>query len=274
MSSEALAWAFKQDCPSSSVKFTLVALCECANYKTGSIHPSVAHITEITGQNRKTIIANIAELERLGFISDTGERTGATRQIKVYQANLGTVPKTEQSQERNSTEKVSEESQKRDTEPSRTFIDKAKALPIVRAKPVDEYPKPEWADPIVWSDFLKNRKKKNKPNTATAYKRFCDDIARLSSDEWPPGRLLAHAASEGWAGIYEPRESHNGQSGNQTDGMGRTGRAIERLKREISGGALGSRTGNGSNAPLPTGPRTGFIEAEPDLVLSLGYDRR
>ncbi len=119
MSSEALAWAFKQDCKSSSVKFTLVALCECANYRTGRITPSIEHICEITGQNRKTIINNIAELERQGVIADTGERVGRTKQIKVYQAAMGTVPKTEPSLERNSTEKVVKQSQKRDTEPSR-----------------------------------------------------------------------------------------------------------------------------------------------------------
>lgn len=74
----------------------------------------------------------------------------------------------------------------------------------------DEYPKPEWADEKVWDDFKTNRKRKGKPNTASAYKRFCDDIARLSDDEWPPGRLLEHAAAEGWAGIYDPREKSNG----------------------------------------------------------------
>lgn len=91
MSSEAIAWAFKQEVKSSSVKFTLVALCECANYKTGRITPSIAHITEITGQNRKTIISNIAELERVGLIVDTGERCGRTGQIKVYSPVFGTV---------------------------------------------------------------------------------------------------------------------------------------------------------------------------------------
>lgn len=74
----------------------------------------------------------------------------------------------------------------------------------------DEYPKPEWADEKVWDDFKTNRKRKGKPNTASAYKRFCNDIARLSDDEWPPGRLLEHAAAEGWAGIYDPREKSNG----------------------------------------------------------------
>lgn len=91
MSSEALAWAFKQEVKSSSVKFTLVALCECANYKTGRITPSIAHLCEITGQNRKTVIANIAELERAGLIADTGERCGRTGQIKVYSPVFGIV---------------------------------------------------------------------------------------------------------------------------------------------------------------------------------------
>ncbi len=118
MSSEALAWAFKQDVKPSGAKFTLVALCECANYKTGRITPSIAHLVEITGQNRKSIIAHIDQLERQGFIADTGERTGRTMQIKVYEAHLGTVPKTEPSLNRNSSNNSVKQSQKRDTEPS------------------------------------------------------------------------------------------------------------------------------------------------------------
>lgn len=88
MSSEALAWAFKVNVKPSALKFTLVALCECANYKTGHIYPSIAHLEEITGQDRKTLIANIAKLELLGLIVDTGERAGKTGQIKVYRATM------------------------------------------------------------------------------------------------------------------------------------------------------------------------------------------
>lgn len=119
MSSEALAWAFKQDVKPSSVKFVLVALCECAHYRTGLIHPSIDHICEITGLNRKTAIAAVAELERLSLLTDTGERVGRTRQIKVYRAEIGTVPESEQFQKRNSSTFTRKQSQKRDTEPSR-----------------------------------------------------------------------------------------------------------------------------------------------------------
>jgi hypothetical protein len=119
MSSEALAWAFKSDVKPSSVKFTLVALCECANYQTGKIFPSIRHLCQITGQDRKTVISNIGKLVSEGWIDETGERVGKTGQIKVYQANIGTVPKVEQSQERNGSAFPLKESQKRDTEPSR-----------------------------------------------------------------------------------------------------------------------------------------------------------
>ena len=119
MSSEALAWAFKSDVKPSSVKFTLVALCECANYQTGKIFPSIKHLCQITGQDRKTVISNIGKLVSEKWIDETGERVGKTGQIKVYQANIGTVPKVEQSQERNGSAFPLKESQKRDTEPSR-----------------------------------------------------------------------------------------------------------------------------------------------------------
>ena len=118
MSSEAVAWAFKQNIKPSSLKFTLVAMAECANYKTGHIFASIAHLSEITGQDRKTIIANTAELETRGYIADTGDRTGKTNQVKVYRTAIGTVPETEQFQKRNSTGNGRKQSQKRDTEPS------------------------------------------------------------------------------------------------------------------------------------------------------------
>lgn len=118
MSSEALAWAFKQDIKPSGLKFTLVAMCECANYRTGRIFASIAHLSEITGQDRKAIIANMAELEALGLVEDTGERTGRTNQVKVYRPVIGTVPETEQYRKRNSTEKAPKQYRKRDTEPS------------------------------------------------------------------------------------------------------------------------------------------------------------
>ncbi|MEX5538824.1 helix-turn-helix domain-containing protein, partial [Pseudomonas syringae] len=69
--------------------------------------PSYERLTKDTLLNRKTIVKVISELIGLQLIQDTGERKGVTRQVKVYRLTgvIGreeTVPKTEQSQKRNS----------------------------------------------------------------------------------------------------------------------------------------------------------------------------
>ncbi|GLV21979.1 hypothetical protein TomMM35A_18320 [Sphingobium sp. TomMM35A] len=77
---------------------------------------------------------------------------------------------------------------------------------IPRTRKADPFPMPEGAAPEHWRDLLANRKRKNLPNTPTAHKRLMADIARFSDEEWPPGRLIEHAAAMGWAAIYDPRQ--------------------------------------------------------------------
>lgn len=69
--------------------------------------------------------------------------------------------------------------------------------------------KPDWADPQQWADFLTNRKRKRLPDSASAYAGFLSDIAAIADAEWPPGRLLAHAAAKGWGSINDPRGNPN-----------------------------------------------------------------
>jgi hypothetical protein len=208
VSSEALAWAFRQECKSSSVKFTLVALCECANYRTGRITPSIAHLTEITGQNRKTIITNIAALEAAGIIRDTGERVGRTLQIKVYEAVLETVPKMEQSLERNSSENAPEQSQKRDTEPSFEPSSPSEAtLPSEkRARGKPTFACPDGCDPIDWESLLTVRKDNRKPMNEGAYRQITGKLTKWAEAGWPPGPILAHAVERGWLTVFPTDE--------------------------------------------------------------------
>lgn len=119
--------------------------------------------------------------------------------------------------------------QTQDTEQEREIREEgigsvAKATSPARAPKAPAFPRPDFADPQVWADFLANRKRKGTPNTATAWKRMMADIARLSDDEWPPGRLLEHAAGKGWAGIYDPREDNgNSRNGQRSSNHHRTG---------------------------------------------------
>lgn len=84
MSVEAISWAFQQPVPHSSAKFVLVAM---ANHADGDMRcwPSSGHLCEQTSQDRKTVQANLQRLRDWGYIADTGERRGATKQVPVYQ---------------------------------------------------------------------------------------------------------------------------------------------------------------------------------------------
>lgn len=207
MSSEAIAWAFKVNLKPSALKFTLVALCECANYKTGHIHPSIAHLEEITGQDRKTLIANIAKLEQLGLLVDTGERSGRTGQIKVYRATTETVPNMEQFQKGNGSVFPSKQSQKRNTEPSREpSVDKANALPTKRGRTPAM---PEGVELNVWNDFLELRKAKRAPLSNTALAAIEREAAKAG---WSLNDALAESAARGWQSFKADwvKEKRNG----------------------------------------------------------------
>jgi pyocin large subunit-like protein len=104
MSFDALAWAAKQNPGSSGAKLVLLGLAECASRPEGLAYPSTAALVEFSCLDRKSVVANLDRLERLGLITDTGRRAGRTMQIKVYQLNMESLPKTEASQKRNSSE--------------------------------------------------------------------------------------------------------------------------------------------------------------------------
>lgn len=73
------------------------------------------------------------------------------------------------------------------------------------------WPCPDGVDKAHWRDFLANRKRKRCATTQTALAGVLGDIARIADDEWPPGRLVQHAAAKGWASINDPREAKHGE---------------------------------------------------------------
>lgn len=126
MSNPALKWAFQQKVRPASSKLILLSLANFANEKTSFSFPCIKTLCEITSLNRKTIIAGLTRLEKDGFITDTKQRKGTTKQVVVYEVNSpknGTVPKTD---EKNPVFSMKEsrfflkQSQKRDTELLRT----------------------------------------------------------------------------------------------------------------------------------------------------------
>lgn len=93
MSTTAVAWAMSLPLPprTSSAKALLIVLSFMSRLtKTQKLEcfPSVGYLVAVTGQNRKTVIANLDKLERWGLLSDTGRRMGVTRQVIVYRVHM------------------------------------------------------------------------------------------------------------------------------------------------------------------------------------------
>ena len=104
MSVEAITWVISQKVTHSSAKFVLVMLANCADGKDFVAWPSVAYLSECTGQDRKTVLENLKRLREAGFIEDTGERKGSTKQVTVYRIKCPINGTVKEAQKRNSTE--------------------------------------------------------------------------------------------------------------------------------------------------------------------------
>lgn len=213
MSVEAITWALAQPVASSSAKFVLVVMANCSNGSGMVAWPSVAHLCEATGQDRKTVMSNIAKLRESGFIEDTGDRQGATRQIVVYRLKATEIGTVKESQERNGSDNgtvpvfpakspvfpskesqfSAKESQKRDTEPeepegNRKGTGKRVADPL-----------PDWLDHDTWADWVKYRGRKF---TTHAQNLSLKTLTKLRDAGEAPQAVIEQSIERGWTSLY------------------------------------------------------------------------
>lgn len=83
MSFASVDWALKQPVSKSSAKFILVCMC---NYSgpNGECFSSIPLLARDSGQDERTVRANLKLLVRENWIVDSGHRVGRTKQIPVY----------------------------------------------------------------------------------------------------------------------------------------------------------------------------------------------
>jgi hypothetical protein len=106
-------------------------------------------------------------------------------------------------------------------------LDKSPQTPKIKPNPVDDIPArkawacPDGVNPRHWADFLANRKQKKLAKTETAYLGQLRELAKFTSAEWPPGRIMQRVAELGWGGIYDPRTSSGHGNGQRSSQNGR-----------------------------------------------------
>ena len=190
-------------------KLVMLALADCANDE-GHCWPSIATVARKSGASERSVQRAIRRAEEAGLLHRE-EVIGKGCKYNIDPRHCVTPVKVSPPPQCHPTpDTVS-------PKPSRTI----KSSSVAKATSLREaFPMPVGTDPQCWRDFLENRKRKRLGNTATAHRKLLADLARLSDDEWPPPRLIEHAAAHGWGGIYDPREQRNGHMGRHQSANG------------------------------------------------------
>lgn len=248
MSWEAVAWAMKQPVGHSPAKFVLVAIAERAG-KENTAWPSVSALVEATCQNRKTVLANMQRLIEMGYLIDTGERTGQTKSVVVYRLNepesspktntakqsqnlpiavpkdtplsstdFGTayedeaVPKSTASSPKKSlkqSQKLPEAVPKSSTEPSEPPLGTIKEPPTQASKS-PAFEIPEWLPIESWEMWDRFRKKKDsKAWSDDAKKLSIRELGKLHDQGQSPASIIEQSVQRGWTGLFPLKTNTN-----------------------------------------------------------------
>ncbi len=87
MSRHATDWAWETDPGRSSLKLILLSMADRAD-EYNLCYPSIERLVKDTCLNKKTVQAGLISLMKMGLISDTGERKGATKRVRVFSLNI------------------------------------------------------------------------------------------------------------------------------------------------------------------------------------------
>lgn len=244
MSYQAVNWALAQDVRHSAAKFLLVVMAHYADKNTWESFLAVKRMTECTGQDRKTVIVNIARLIEEGFIADTKRRVGETGQIPVYLINgpkNGTASDegSNETDESNGTEfGTAKESQKRDaleSGNSTVFPHNSTVFPLKQSQisletvpktvPVIERLKenrkkepksssateiPDWVPDRAWKAFVEMRQKIKKPLTEYAKELALKDLQNLVEQGQNAEAVINQSVLKSWQGFFAVKAAANG----------------------------------------------------------------
>lgn len=204
MSIKLMSAAWDLDIPATE-KMVLLCLCDYANAE-GTCWPGAEGIGKRCSLTERTVRKAIKWLMDEGLLG-AQIRPGKTA---VYKIDPGSKFTPEANSPRNMTarprKEIPDTPEAASDEPSRTIIEPPiTANAVKRAR--DDFPMIAFTDSGTWRDFLKNRKAKRLPNTATAHAKLVADLETWATRTgWPPGEVFAACVAKGWGAIYDPRD--------------------------------------------------------------------
>lgn len=249
MSYQAVNWALAQDVRHSAAKFLLVVMAHHADKNTWESFLAVKRLAQCTGQDRKTVIVNIARLVADEFLIDTKRKVGETGQIPVYLLNStksGTVSGGDdegsdyESVQKNSTEigtayeaKSTEIGTASEVGNSTVFPHNSTVFPLKESQisletvpnlgPVIEHLKvkqkkegknigadlPDWLPIDAWNGFLEMRKTIKKPMTEQGKKLAIGKLKNFLDAGQDIEAVLNESTMNNWQGLFELKSKPN-----------------------------------------------------------------
>ncbi|MGI3375870.1 helix-turn-helix domain-containing protein [Providencia stuartii] len=206
MSRIATDWAWSLDLKAPQ-KILILSLADRAD-EYHCCYPSIQRLVKDTGLDKKTIGKWINLMIEDGLISDTGERKGPTKRVRVLRLNIepeytqkrddtksGNVPKNGSlNVPKNGSQNQSLET---NNEPKKKGFD-AKKESI-----------PDWLDREIWFNWIDYRNEIKKPlKTKKTFELQVKFLLQCLEEGYSPEEIINQSITNGWQGLFKPKNNH------------------------------------------------------------------
>ncbi|HGN1374559.1 TPA: helix-turn-helix domain-containing protein [Proteus mirabilis] len=214
MSRIATDWAWSLDLKAPQ-KILILSLADRAD-EYHCCYPSIQRLVKDTGLDKKTIGKWINLMIEDGLISDTGERKGPTKRVRVLRLNIepectqkrddpksGNVPKNgslnvpkngslnvPKNGSQNQSLETNNEPKKKGFDAKKEFI-------------------PDWLDREIWFNWIDYRNEIKKPlKTKKTFELQVKFLLQCLEEGYSPEEIINQSITNGWQGLFKPKNNH------------------------------------------------------------------
>ncbi|GHC04256.1 helix-turn-helix domain-containing protein [Providencia stuartii] len=222
MSRAATDWAWSLDLKAPQ-KILILSLADRAD-EYHCCYPSIQRLVKDTGLDKKTISKWINLMIEDGLISDTGERKGPTKRVRVLRLNID----AEYTQKRDDTEKgnIPKNGSLNAPKNGSLNVPKNGSLNVPKngsqnqSLETNNEPKkkgfdakkesiPDWLDREIWFNWIDYRNEIKKPlKTKKTFELQVKFLLQCLEEGYSPEEIINQSITNGWQGLFKPKNNH------------------------------------------------------------------
>ncbi|HGN1092651.1 TPA: helix-turn-helix domain-containing protein [Proteus mirabilis] len=222
MSRAATDWAWSLDLKAPQ-KILILSFADRAD-EYHCCYPSIQRLVKDTGLDKKTISKWINLMIEDGLISDTGERKGPTKRVRVLRLNID----AEYTQKRDDTEKgnIPKNGSLNAPKNGSLNVPKNGSLNVPKngsqnqSLETNNEPKkkgfdakkesiPDWLDREIWFNWIDYRNEIKKPlKTKKTFELQVKFLLQCLEEGYSPEEIINQSITNGWQGLFKPKNNH------------------------------------------------------------------